>query len=143
MRAKVALFFGYAMQNLNFKKIISLTVGLASLDTKYFRNFAADMFWNRKKQKIKGADWPDAEWPSYIPKYHLDDFAAIDFEGHQHDALWDARNTAELFRIYRDEWRFNAVIGPLREAVNPKKQTSFTLADALGDALKGLNLPEA
>ena len=68
--------------------------------------------------------------------------ANINFEGHQHDALWDARNTAELFRIYRDEGRFNAVIGPLREAVNPKKQTSFTLADALGDALKKLNLPE-
>ena len=69
--------------------------------------------------------------------------ANINFEGHQHDALWDARNTAELFRIYRDEGRFNAIIGPLREAVNPKKQTSFTLADALGDALKGLDLPEA
>ncbi len=68
--------------------------------------------------------------------------ANINFEGHQHDALWDARNTAELFRIYRDEKRFNAVIGPLREAVNPKKQTSFTLADALGDALKKLNLSE-
>jgi inhibitor of KinA sporulation pathway (predicted exonuclease) len=68
--------------------------------------------------------------------------ANINFEGHQHDALWDARNTAELFRIYRDEGRFSAVIGPLREAVNPQKQTSFTLADALGDALKGLHLPE-
>ena len=68
--------------------------------------------------------------------------ANIDFEGHQHDALWDARNTAELYRIYRDETRFNAVIGPLRAAVNPQKQTSFTLADALGDALKGLDLPE-
>lgn len=30
--------------------------------------------------KHKIADWPDEEWPSYIPKYHLDDFAAIDFE---------------------------------------------------------------
>ena len=37
------------------------------------------MFWNRfRKRKI--ADWPDAEWPSYVPKYHLSDFAAIDFE---------------------------------------------------------------
>ncbi len=68
--------------------------------------------------------------------------ANVNFEGHQHDALWDARNTAELYRIYKDEARFQAVIGPLREAVNPKKQTSFTLADALGDALKGLDLPE-
>lgn len=40
------------------------------------------MFWKRKerKEEIKLADWPDAEWPSYIPKYHLHDFAAIDFE---------------------------------------------------------------
>jgi len=46
------------------------------------------MFWNRKnqpketaKEKIRGGgDWPDAEWPGYIPKYHLSDFAAIDFE---------------------------------------------------------------
>lgn len=68
--------------------------------------------------------------------------ANISFAGHQHDALWDARNTAELFRIYKDEERFQAVIGPLREAVNPQKQTSFTLADALGDALKKLKLPE-
>ena len=68
--------------------------------------------------------------------------ANVDFAGHQHDALWDARNTAELFRIYRDESRFQAVIGPLRAAVNPQKQTSFTLADALGDALKKLNLPD-
>ena len=68
--------------------------------------------------------------------------ANSDFTGHQHDALWDARNTAELFRIYRDEARFQAVIGPLQAAVNPQKQTSCTLADALGDALKGLKLPE-
>ena len=68
--------------------------------------------------------------------------ANISFAGHQHDALWDARNTAELFRIYKDEERFQAVIGPLREAVNPQKPASFTLADALGDALKTLNLPE-
>lgn len=37
------------------------------------------MFWNHdRKRKI--ADWPDAEWPGYIPKCHLHDFAAIDFE---------------------------------------------------------------
>ena len=38
------------------------------------------MFSESNKERIKGADWPDAEWPSYIPKYHLHDFAAIDFE---------------------------------------------------------------
>lgn len=42
------------------------------------------MFWSRKKDKenkrIVGANWTDAEWPAYIPKYHLHDFVAIDFE---------------------------------------------------------------
>lgn len=32
------------------------------------------------KERIRVADRTDAEWPSYIPKYHLHDFAAIDFE---------------------------------------------------------------
>ena len=39
------------------------------------------MFLNRDRQKIKSANWSDDEWPSYIPKYHLRNFAAIDFEG--------------------------------------------------------------
>ena len=39
------------------------------------------MYWeHHKKIRING-NWQDAEWPSYIPKYHLYDFAAIDFEG--------------------------------------------------------------
>ena len=38
------------------------------------------MYLENQKEQIKGADWPDAEWPGYIPKYHLHDFAAIDFE---------------------------------------------------------------
>lgn len=39
------------------------------------------MFCNRDKNQERIGDWPDAERPSYIPKYHLTDFAAIDFEG--------------------------------------------------------------
>lgn len=40
------------------------------------------MFWRKENERNKNklADWPDAEWPSYVPKYHLRDFAAIDFE---------------------------------------------------------------
>ena len=49
-----------------------------------FRNFAPEMIWNpntQPKERIRGdGDWPDAEWPGYIPKHHLRDFAAIDFE---------------------------------------------------------------
>ena len=30
-------------------------------------------------------------------------YVGIEYKGHMHDALCDARNTAELFRIARDE----------------------------------------
>lgn len=121
---------------------------------------SSDLDQLRGEVKMKGIDFPlealAGKWADFqkiftravglkreLSLEQAVNIANINFEGHQHDALWDARNTAELFRIYRDEGRFNAIIGPLREAVNPKKQTSFTLADALGDALKGLDLPEA
>ncbi len=120
---------------------------------------SSDLDQLRGEVKMKGIDFPldrlSGKWADFQKiftravglKRELSletavNIANISFEGHQHDALWDARNTAELFRIYRDEARFGAVIGPLREAVNPQKQTSFTLADALGDALKGLHLTE-
>lgn len=120
---------------------------------------SSDLDQLRGEVKMKGIDFPldrlSGKWADFQKiftravglKRELSletavNIANISFEGHQHDALWDARNTAELFRIYRDEERFGAVIGPLRAAVNPQKQTSFTLADALGDALKGLHLPE-
>lgn len=44
-----------------------------------FSNFAT-MFSNQDNNRIIGGTWSDAERPSYIPKYHLNDFAAIDFE---------------------------------------------------------------
>ena len=43
------------------------------------------MFWKRFKDRDRtpirgGGGWSAAEWPSYVPRYHLRDFAAIDFE---------------------------------------------------------------
>ena len=37
------------------------------------------------------------------------DYAGIAFEGHMHDALCDAKNTAELFAIVRNEERCNEI----------------------------------
>lgn len=37
----------------------------------------------------------------------LVNYAGITFEGHMHDALCDAKNTAELFAIVRDKERCN------------------------------------
>ena len=39
------------------------------------------MFGSGNKIIIEGVDWSSDQWPSYVPKYHLNDFAAIDFEG--------------------------------------------------------------
>ena len=45
-----------------------------------FCNFASMFFdCDNNSDRIQGV-WPDNEWPQFIPKYHLHDFAAIDFE---------------------------------------------------------------
>ena len=55
-------------------------------------------------------------------------YAGIDFTGHMHDALCDAKNTAELFAIVRNDERCKVVLGAVMEAFKPKKITS-----SLGD----------
>ena len=144
----------------NFETVLSRFAAWCEDAETVYAWSGSDLDQLRGEVKMKGIDFPlkalAGKWADFqkiftravglkreLSLEQAVNIADISFEGHQHDALWDARNTAELFRIYRDEGRFNAVIGPLREAVNPKKQTSFTLADALGDALKGLDLPEA
>ena len=54
--------------------------------------------------------------------------AGIEFEGHMHDALCDAKNTAELFSIIRNEDKYNIVLKTVKEALKPK-QVSNTLGD--------------
>ena len=46
-------------------------------------------------------------------------YAGIVFEGHMHDALCDARNTAELFAIVRNEERCNEVLKFVIEVLKP------------------------
>ena len=55
-------------------------------------------------------------------------YAGIDFEGRMHDALCDAKNTAELFAIVRNEERFNQVLKAVEEVLKPKK-----ISNTLGD----------
>ena len=51
-------------------------------------------------------------------------YAGIDFEGHMHDALCDAKNTAGLFAVVRDEDRCNKVLGNVIEVLKPKSINS-------------------
>ena len=55
------------------------------------------------------------------------DYAGVDFKGRMHDALCDAKNTAELFAIVRDEKRCNEILGIVMEALQPKN-----VCDTLG-----------
>lgn len=56
------------------------------------------------------------------------DYAGITFEGRMHDALWDARNTAELFAIVRNKERCNSVLKAVIDVLKPKN-TCNTLGD--------------
>lgn len=57
-------------------------------------------------------------------------YAGITFEGHMHDALCDAKNTAELFAIVRNEERCNEVLMIVMDALKPKNVCS-TLGDMI------------
>ena len=58
------------------------------------------------------------------------DYAGIEFEGHMHDALCDAKNTAELFAIVRNEERCNVVLKAVMDVLKPKNISS-TLGDMI------------
>lgn len=47
------------------------------------------------------------------------DMAGIDFSGKEHDALDDARNTAELLQVCRDEYLFNQTLRKIEEVMKP------------------------
>lgn len=56
--------------------------------------------------------------------------AGIEFEGHMHDALCNAKNTAELFAIVGNEERCNVVLKTVMDALKTKNVSS-TLGDIL------------
>lgn len=47
------------------------------------------------------------------------EMAGIDFSGREHDALDDARNTAELLQIFKDEKMFDLTLRKIEEAMKP------------------------
>ena len=58
------------------------------------------------------------------------DYAGIEFKGHMHDALCDAKNTAELFAIVRDEERCNVVLKGVMDALKTKN-----ISNTIGDMI--------
>lgn len=61
-----------------------------------------------------------------------------EFEGQQHDAFWDARNTAEIYRLSLDRAKFDQVMKPLVDLFKPRKQLGTSLGDLFGSDLMNL-----
>ncbi|MDO4494142.1 MAG: 3'-5' exonuclease [Clostridia bacterium] len=62
----------------------------------------------------------------------------LPFEGHMHDALWDSRNTAALYRLSLDEARWKQATAHLKKTVNNDAPVTFSLASLFA----GLDLGE-
>lgn len=51
-------------------------------------------------------------------------YAGLDFEGRAHDALFDAKNTAELYALVHDEKKFKVYLKTVLEALSHKPETN-------------------
>ena len=52
-----------------------------------------------------------------------------DFQGNEHDALWDARNTAEVFVLSKDEEKFEKTMAPIVNAYKPKEVLTYSIGN--------------
>ena len=52
----------------------------------------------------------------------------LDMEGQLHDALWDARNTAALYRLTLDPVRWKEIAGRFKRTVNNDAPVTYSLA---------------
>ncbi|MDY3828799.1 MAG: 3'-5' exonuclease, partial [Clostridium sp.] len=82
---------------------------------------------NKKEQELID-NWMDFQ-NEYIVKLGLErvvslekalNYAGIEFQGKQHDALDDAKNTADLFKIIRDSSLFEEHLHIVKEALESK-----------------------
>ncbi|MGN0269878.1 MAG: exonuclease domain-containing protein [Candidatus Weimeria sp.] len=64
----------------------------------------------------------------------------LDFEGQMHDALWDARNTSNLFRLTSDRDSFKKRIPGIKRELDSKEHFTTSLGDLVD--MSGFNLPK-
>ncbi|MCR5303205.1 MAG: exonuclease domain-containing protein [Lachnospiraceae bacterium] len=91
-----------------------------------------------EEKKILSVRWSDfqKEFDSHLGfsrqlslKMALE-MAGIDFAGKEHDALDDARNTAELLQVFRDKELFNKTLKKIQEAMKPSS-SGYALGDMI------------
>lgn len=64
----------------------------------------------------------------------------LTFEGQMHDALWDARNTARLYRLTSDRKTFRKIAPRVKHALETKEHFTASLGDMVD--LTKFNLPK-
>lgn len=87
---------------------------------------------------ILGIEWTDFQqefdahlgFDKQVSLKNALDMAGIDFSGREHDALDDARNTAELLQIFRDEELFEKTLRKIEEVMKPS-----SLGNTLGSMI--------
>lgn len=90
------------------------------------------------EQDLLQKPWSDfqREFDTYLGfERHLSlkvalEMAGVDFTGKEHDALDDARNTAELLHIFRDEKLFDQTLRKIKEVMEPS-----SIGSTLGDMI--------
>ena len=90
------------------------------------------------EQELLQKPWSDfqREFDTYLGfERHLSlkvalEMAGVDFTGKEHDALDDARNTAELLHIFRDEKLFDQTLRKIKEVMEPS-----SIGSTLGDMI--------
>ena len=93
---------------------------------------------SEKEQELLQKPWSDfqREFDTYLGfERHLSlkvalEMAGVDFTGKEHDALDDARNTAELLHIFRDEKLFDQTLRKIKEVMEPS-----SIGSTLGDMI--------
>ena len=55
------------------------------------------------------------------------------FEGTMHDALWDARNTATIFTLSKNEAEFERTMRPIIDMLKPSGPMTYTMGDLFKD----------
>ena len=93
---------------------------------------------SEQEEPILNNTWSDfqKEFDSYLGfkrplslKVALD-MAGVSFSGREHDALDDARNTAELLQVFKDEKLFELTLSKIQEVMQPK-----SLVSTIGDLI--------
>lgn len=141
------MLLGADVFNIVFDKFVSWC-GVYGYDYKIYAWSGSDLSQLTKEMKLKNTivtrevemmlqNWEDFQ-KEYCELIEIDKLISLDkalstigqcFLGNMHDALYDARNTADLFAMSQDRDKFHRMLQPITEALRPTERLTFILGD--------------